>query len=296
VRSAVRAAAAGHGIHSVVISGLANEYLQYFTTPEEYDRQHYEGGSTLYGRASSNLLKLGLVDLSKSLVLGKPAPSAYPYDPRNGLKPDSPPFPSGAASGSLEVQPSTTQRLERAELAWQGGPRGEDRPLDRAFVSVERRVGNGWRTVDTDLGLRILWDVDSSGTYRAYWEVPPSAQRGSYRFVVTANRYGLVSRGFKVVPSTGLIVSPFGGRLPAGFLGVTLSYPKAVPEQDLTYRPPIDGGGVAFRVAAGKRTVHALHGQVFSVSAGKSAAVIVPAGAARDRWGNRNGEPLTLRP
>ena len=38
-----------------VISGLANEFLQYFVTPEEYDRQHYEGGSQLYGRLAANL-------------------------------------------------------------------------------------------------------------------------------------------------------------------------------------------------------------------------------------------------
>lgn len=33
----------------VLLVGLANEYLSYFTTEAEYALQHYEGGSTLYG-------------------------------------------------------------------------------------------------------------------------------------------------------------------------------------------------------------------------------------------------------
>src|SRR5204862_8220351 len=53
VRHAVEHAAHGHGVHRAVISGLANEYADYFTTPEEYDAQHYEGAATIYGRTSS---------------------------------------------------------------------------------------------------------------------------------------------------------------------------------------------------------------------------------------------------
>jgi hypothetical protein len=36
-------------VESVVISGYANAYSQYITTPEEYAMQHYEGASTLFG-------------------------------------------------------------------------------------------------------------------------------------------------------------------------------------------------------------------------------------------------------
>ncbi|MEA2350823.1 MAG: neutral ceramidase [Thermoleophilaceae bacterium] len=296
VRTAVLNAARSAGVHRAVISGLANEYLQYFTTPEEYDRQHYEGGSTLYGRASSNLLKLSLVDLTKTLVRGKSAPKAYPYDPRNGLVPNSTPFPSGAASASTAAQPSTTQRLDRAEFSWTGGPRGEDRPLDRAFVAVQRKTKRGWLTKDSDLGLRMLWDVDDNGTYRAFWEVPQSAPKGRYRFVVTANRYGIVSRAFKVIPSTAVKVRRYTGRHPKGFIGVTLAYPAPVVNQDLTYRPPIHAGRVQFRVAGKKRTVRIKSGGVFFVKPGSANGVLIPAGAARDRFGNRNAQPVLLKP
>jgi neutral ceramidase len=34
----------------VAIAGLANNYINYITTPEEYDTQEYEAGATIYGR------------------------------------------------------------------------------------------------------------------------------------------------------------------------------------------------------------------------------------------------------
>ena len=49
IREAANATLAGSGIDRVVVSSVANEYSGYVTTPEEYRRQHYEGGHTLYG-------------------------------------------------------------------------------------------------------------------------------------------------------------------------------------------------------------------------------------------------------
>ncbi|MEA2494622.1 MAG: neutral ceramidase, partial [Thermoleophilaceae bacterium] len=96
IRTAVLEATKGAGITRAIISGIANEYLQYFTTPEEYERQHYEGGSTLYGKTSSVLLQFADVSLAQSLVEGKPAPTPYDFDPTNGVTTAGPPFPEGA--------------------------------------------------------------------------------------------------------------------------------------------------------------------------------------------------------
>ncbi|WP_280201545.1 neutral/alkaline non-lysosomal ceramidase N-terminal domain-containing protein, partial [Nocardia cyriacigeorgica] len=49
VRRAV-ADALGVDVEQVLMQGYANAYHEYVTTPEEYDAQHYEGASTLYGR------------------------------------------------------------------------------------------------------------------------------------------------------------------------------------------------------------------------------------------------------
>ena len=298
VRAAVLGATASGGIRRVVISGLANEYLQYFVTPEEYDRQHYEGGSTLYGRSSSDLLKLTLADLGRSLVQGKPAPTAYEYDPRNGLSPTAEPFPLGASQAEAKVVafPARTERLDRAVFSWHGGPRGEDRPLDRAFVSIQRRARGRWRTVDSDLGLNLLWAVDPADEYRAQWEVPLSAPLGRYRFVVTANRYKLMSRPFEVLPSDALVPKVVTERLPEGATGIALAYPAAQVEKDLTHRPARAAAGrVAFRVGGHRRVVRIGKGGRFLVSS-LDGRVVVPAGAARDRYGNRNAAALVVRP
>ncbi|MFL5895259.1 MAG: neutral/alkaline non-lysosomal ceramidase N-terminal domain-containing protein [Thermoleophilaceae bacterium] len=295
VRAAVLDATHGAGVTRAIISGLANEYLQYFTTPEEYEWQAYEGGSTLYGTNSSLLLQFADVDLAKALVDGQPAPKPYDYDPTNGVKPDGPPYPPGADAGKATAQPKTTPRLRRAQFSWSGGPRGEDRPLDRAFVTVQKlrkdRRHRHWHHVTSDLGLQILWDVDKDGVYTARWEVPLGAKLGSYRFVVTANRYHVASKPFKLAPSgalTSKLLSKANGRAV-----VQLAYPQPVPNEDLTYRPGVASGGVAKFVLNDKlRTVKVTRGGRFVVTGRPGDAVRLPAGAGRDRFGNRTQNVL----
>ena len=43
------------GVTDPVVVGLANNYMGYLTTPEEYEMQHYEGGHTVYGMWTSLL-------------------------------------------------------------------------------------------------------------------------------------------------------------------------------------------------------------------------------------------------
>jgi neutral ceramidase len=266
------AVAAASGVGRVVLSGLANEFIQYLTTPEEYDRQHYEGGSTLYGPFSSNLLQGELAELSRRLATGEPAQAAYPLDPTNGVSPDGPPFDQGAATGMITGQPGPRfERFQQVSFSWRGGPYGLDRPLDRPFVRIMR----GRRTVDSDLGLGTLWKVDDQGQYEALWEIPRDLPRGRYRLVVTANRYRLASRPFRVVAARSLTLRRVDG-------GVTLDYPSAVRDRDLRHRPPsASGGAVRYR--------H--RGRTVTVRRRRGATLPVPAGAhvlwARDRFGNR---------
>jgi hypothetical protein len=201
-RAAVLQAAAGRGFAGAVVAGLANEYIQYFTTPEEYDRQHYEGGSTEYGRASSTLLTEQLAELTGNLARGEPAQEAYAFDPRNGVEPNGQPFGTGSESGSILRQAdAAVPPGAQAVFIWQGGPRGFDRPLDTPFVTIQREDDGRWRTATDDLGLQIVWTVDDDGRYRMHWEVPRDAASGTYRVVVTANRYRLRGRPFRVDPT-----------------------------------------------------------------------------------------------
>ena len=132
------------------------------TTPEEYDRQHYEGGTTLFGRAEGVFIQERLAELVRRLVRGRPRAGAGPVRPPQRRAPTTPPRfgPGAAARPDPRPAAATSAACNGASFRWSGGPRGRDRPLDRAFVTVQRRAGGGWRKAADDLGLQILWTVD----------------------------------------------------------------------------------------------------------------------------------------
>ena len=56
IEAAVAAAVADRDVSRVVVSSVANEYWGYVATEEEYQRQYYEGGHTLYGPNTQRFL------------------------------------------------------------------------------------------------------------------------------------------------------------------------------------------------------------------------------------------------
>jgi hypothetical protein len=237
-----------------------------------------------------------LAKLAGTLVRGEPAPPPAEFDATNGVTPTGPEYGSGAASGSILEQPAAAYpRLGHARIAWQGGPQGLDRPVDRAFVIAERRVGTSWVRAEDDLGLTMLWKVNDQGRHDAMWEIPRDVPLGEYRLVVDAKRYRLVSRSFRVDRSTALTVRQVAAR--HGFAAVVLEYPEAIRDVDITTRPTFaDGGVVKFRVD--DRTVRVAQGpdSAFTVRVPGGEAASVAAGQGRDRWGNANGGAFALSP
>ena len=67
---------------NVLLIGPANEYISYFTTPQEYEIQAYEGASMLYGKYSGEVVRkeLGLLagNLKNGLTDSK-GPMSYEY-------------------------------------------------------------------------------------------------------------------------------------------------------------------------------------------------------------------------
>lgn len=263
IRDAVSKAS---GVTSVGLVGYANEYLHYFTTPQEYEMQHYEGGSMLFGKYSATLIEHDLGSLASDLVVGRAAPDPVAFDPRNGVAPDTSPYGSGGNTGKVTTQPKTTPRIARASFSWQGAPQGLDRPLDAPFVAIQRRGKKHWRRYTDDLGIQIAWRVDDNGVYTAEWQVPVKIRLGRFRFVVTANHYRLHSAPFRVVRSRALVLKDAGrGR-------VAVSYPPIDILEDLTSRRP-----------QARKPLRVKPGQ------------LIPAGSVRDRYGNTNGDAFTAQ-
>jgi hypothetical protein len=288
IRAAVRKAISGSGVRHVDIAGYAGDYLNYFTTPSEYEQQAYEGGFTMYGEYSALILRDTLAELARDAVTGRPAPAPYDFDPSAGVHVTSADYGGGAASATVTGQPGPAVRLGHTSIGWSsGGADGVDRPVDRPFVTIQRRVSRRWLPAADDLGMQIEWSSDQDGAYHAAWEVPLSQAPGTYRFRVTAKRYTLSSRPFAV--RRGAILSPTvsGG-------AVRLGYPQPYLLNDWTSRPEAaSGGSVTFRVDAGWVALHLSSGTRFRIPGGKH--VVIPAGGARDAYGNTNPRPVTVR-
>jgi neutral ceramidase len=288
IRDAVATALAPAGVTHVDVVGYAGDYLDYFTTPAEYEQQAYEGGFTMYGEYSSLLVRQTLVTLARDLASGRAAPSPDPFDPNHGVHVTAAGYGDGATSASATSEPGNTAHLGHTAFAWStGGANGIDRPVDRAFVTIQRRGAHRrWRWFTDDLGMQILWSSDAAGGYRAQWEVPLGAAPGTYRFLVTAKRYRLTSRSFAV--AAGAILTP---QMSGGV--VRLAYPQPFLLNDWTYRPPDAlGGRIVFIVDGRRRVVRETHAMTFPVPAG--ASVVIPAGGAHDRSGNRNPAAVAI--
>ncbi|HYH62783.1 MAG TPA: hypothetical protein VD766_13020, partial [Solirubrobacterales bacterium] len=222
---------------------------------------------------------------------GEPAPPPDEDKRRNGVEDNAAPFPTGANSATSIEQPKTTRRLDRASFLWQGGPDGTDRPLDRAFVTIQRKKGGRWRAVDSDLGLRILWKVDSKGAYEALWEAPQNAPRGRYRFKITANLYRIKSRPFRLRAARDLEVAVVDQS--PGRAVIELHYPRAVEDVDLTWRPA--RAKIASAKAQGNAPVSlSQNGRTVVVTGAPGQSVEIPAGGLRDPSGNKNGDALSF--
>ncbi|BBM87207.1 neutral ceramidase [Candidatus Uabimicrobium amorphum] len=81
--SRIRQAIAKEIPGKVLTIGLANEYISYFTTPEEYEVQHYEGASTLYGPFSGVFIEKELqrIAINKDATPKRTTSKKYAYHP-----------------------------------------------------------------------------------------------------------------------------------------------------------------------------------------------------------------------
>lgn len=68
IEASVRAAVSERGIERVIVSSVANEYWGYVATAEEYTRQFYEGGHTIYGPNTEAFLSAHAGQLAGAVV------------------------------------------------------------------------------------------------------------------------------------------------------------------------------------------------------------------------------------
>ncbi|MGH3656335.1 MAG: neutral/alkaline non-lysosomal ceramidase N-terminal domain-containing protein [Micromonosporaceae bacterium] len=186
------ASVVGAEVRDVLVAGYANAYAHYVTTPEEYDAQHYEGGSTLFGRwelpalqQTSAALATAMRD-GRSLPLGPVPPdlSGNQLALQPGVVVDAPQL--GHDFGDVLTPPKESYpRGESVSVVFAGAHPGNDPHRGGTYLEVQRWDGDGWRRTydDGDWSTKLRWQRDGIAASKVTitWDVPADAALGRYR-------------------------------------------------------------------------------------------------------------------
>ncbi|MHC4640754.1 MAG: neutral/alkaline non-lysosomal ceramidase N-terminal domain-containing protein [Planctomycetota bacterium] len=205
--------AGDESIRHVWVAGNANGYFGYTTTPEEYSRQNYEGGHTLYGRHTTPYLTAQLGLLARDFKAKGDVQELKP-DWKYAVKVNRfyPKAQVSTGQRKVLVQPKAVKAGKCYEedyiaFRWQDVGASEidlHEPLSR----VEVKINGQWvpmfvdrKPIDDDgydMEVRYLKKLNEGmGKYEVRWYNPVPG--GKYRFVIEprCRHSALVSRAFK---------------------------------------------------------------------------------------------------
>jgi hypothetical protein len=196
---AIRGVVAGLGHQPVAVIGLANEYVGYTTTRQEYQLQQYEGASTLLGRDEAAML----VCMLQSVQPVEPVEDVPEQTFRAGPKrkhtfgPDTLLVTRPRNMIDEDLEPLIPRRLRRLEsriprFEWSEERAGDwSVPLRSVSIEVRRADAVAWEEFDNDRGVNILTVLADGGPpgregkkfrrYAALW-VPPEHLAGTTEF------------------------------------------------------------------------------------------------------------------
>jgi neutral ceramidase len=277
----------------VFLVGLANDYMSYMATTQEYEDYDYEGSFSLFGQQTGNALKQRLAHLGQLLAAGVPVEPCTLE--RNCVEP--PPTTELAVAptatvpdllvGTVESQPASVQRFTGTSFSWIGGGPSAEWLQNDPMVELQRKVGTSWQVVTSDIDSSLPLHYDKCGAenhWTAYLDPTVDAAPGTYRFHVTGHSalapsvvqpYVLDSAPFEVSPYTYLTVVKDG----SGVFHV--GNPAPDPLANYRYRPRYDATATIAGVGA-----------TFTLGPGEIRTI--PAGAISDAYGNSNSQTLTV--
>lgn len=181
----------GAPVDDVLIAGYSNAYIHYITTPEEYEAQRYEGGSTMFGRWELGAFCQTAALLARSMRDGVEAPAGLrpgPVEPprpyRSRAAGDRP--PAGRRLGDVLVEPRASYRRgQQVRVVFAGGHPNNRLRRGGTYLVVERRVEQHWQRVadDGDWATKLTWDRRRGGVSEitVSWDIPEETEPGTYR-------------------------------------------------------------------------------------------------------------------
>ncbi|MFJ9624356.1 neutral/alkaline ceramidase [Streptomyces sp. NPDC101181] len=203
----------GVPLDRVLLQGYANAYSQYVTTPEEYDAQNYEGGSTLYGRYTLPAYQQEYARIAESLRAGSaldrgptpPDESGRQFSFQTGVVYDNP--PAGKRFGDVLKAPEASYaRGSTATVEFATGHPKNNLRRGSTFLEVQRLENGSWKRVldDGDWETTYRWTRLNglTGTSKATvtWKTGADTAPGAYRVVHHGDAKNLLG---KITPFTG---------------------------------------------------------------------------------------------
>ncbi|OEJ50331.1 neutral/alkaline non-lysosomal ceramidase N-terminal domain-containing protein [Streptomyces agglomeratus] len=182
------AAITGADPRNVLVAGYSNAYAHYVTTPEEYDAQEYEGGSTLFGRWELPALCQTAAGLARAMRDGTPVATGTrerirPPRRRYRRRGSDAPHP-GRDFGDVLSLARTDNRITARFV---GAHPGNDLRRGGTYLAVERREGAAWTRIadDTHWSTTFHWAAEAeaarASTVTVSWHVPEDTPSGLYR-------------------------------------------------------------------------------------------------------------------
>jgi neutral ceramidase len=156
IRAAMARATLRIGIHrdSVLLLGLANGYISYVTTPEEYQLQRYEGSSTIAGRETATLLTAQMDLLASALpprANASPLVTVPPIVVHPGKIKRHFPVPVGPEVVSRQILTRwVAPNRDTLIVDWNDVHPSRVIPRQGQILEIERFVDGKWETVSWD--------------------------------------------------------------------------------------------------------------------------------------------------
>jgi neutral ceramidase len=189
------------GTERFIVVSCANDYWGYTATQEEYSRQHYEGGHTLYGQNTCAFLAAHAARTVRDMALheyGSELPSGWNFElPVKRFSPKSLTFQENR---SIELEPVFQAAEGKHEACWRfrwydAGPSRIE--LHNPLVRIEASTnGSPWKSFEVD-GMPaddsgydlavLLVEINAknrTALYEARWYNPPEMVGVRYRFVI----------------------------------------------------------------------------------------------------------------
>ncbi|HET6964099.1 MAG TPA: neutral/alkaline non-lysosomal ceramidase N-terminal domain-containing protein [Acidimicrobiales bacterium] len=181
----------GAPVQDVLVVGYSNGYIHYVTTPEEYEEQRYEGGSTMFGRWELGAFQQTVARLAEAMRDGREAPAGDPPSPVSRPRPArsrsaADAAPAGRRVGDVLVEPAGPYRPgQQVRAVFVGAYPNNRLRRGGTYLLVERQAGDAWDRVadDGDWSTKLSWARrrGSVSEITVTWDIPAAVQPGTYR-------------------------------------------------------------------------------------------------------------------